>query len=282
MPTPPPELPEADRPGTLLETDEDIRAALLAGAPPQTPGPLIAPVVVPPPSSRPAVPFGPSTRAPLAILTVCDDGQNEGETIRLRSERFVVGRSVGNLKLPFDGLISGKHFEITRQRHAGKWRWIVTDLQSTNGLFVRITRSLLGTRAEFLVGKGRYRFETPQDSDPETIDRLPDPAQTKGWEGGSLSQPTLTEMVGGDIANRWLLNRHEYWIGSDPACAICRTGDPFVEGRHARLRRDESGRWLVEQERSLNGLWLRIPQFLVGSTCQFQAGEQRFRLRIGV
>ena len=276
MPTP---SPEYDRPGTLLETDEDIRAALLAGA--LSPGPFVAPVAAPPPSSRPAKPFGPSLRAPIAMLTVCDDFEPEGELVRVRSERFVIGRSEGDLVIPHDPLISGRHLEITRQKHAGVWRWIVTDLQSTNGIYVRVSKSALGGKAEFLVGKGRYRFESPEENRPETVDHLPSASRTQAADGGPLTQPTLTEIVGGAIANRFLLNRAEYWIGSDPNCGICRADDPFVDGRHARLFRDGTGRWQIEHQRSVNGIWLRVPQILVESTCQFQAGEQRFRLRIG-
>jgi hypothetical protein len=73
----------------------------------------------------------------------------------------------------------------------------------------------------------------------------------------------------------------EYWIGTDPSCAICRPNDPFCDPRHARLTRDAKGTWQVEQNKTLNGLWFRVPQVVCESVVQFQIGEQRFRLRAG-
>jgi hypothetical protein len=57
--------------------------------------------------------------------------------------------------------------------------------------------------------------------------------------------------------------------------------DPFVNARHARLRRDAKGRWHVENNRSVNGVWLRIDQPLpLEGSCQFLLGEQRFIFRV--
>src|SRR5208283_4886353 len=71
---------------------------------------------------RPAVPFRPVLRPAIAMLTVCDDG----EIIRIRSHRFVIGRTEGDLCIPIDGRISTRHVEITLQTIAGKHhRWVV-------------------------------------------------------------------------------------------------------------------------------------------------------------
>ena len=246
--------------------------------------PVARPVaVVAPLARRPAVAYRPSLRDPLPILIACDDGDQEGEMFRLRGDRFVIGRSEGDLVLPFDSLISGRHVEITRQKVGGTSQWVVTDLQSSNGLFVRVSRSPLGNSAEFLVGRGRYLFEMPPGP-PEAVDQIPGARtdQTHGWLGEApIPQPSLTEMLGLDIGNRVILSQPEYWIGSDPACVIRRLDDPFVEPKHARLSRDASAAWQIEHRKSLNGIWLRKSQIIVDSTCQFQIGEQRFRIRIG-
>lgn len=312
-----PQPPLEPRRGTIMETDEEIVAAMLTGKAPPMPAarpvlrtampvqqaiPLVpvvpvvpmvpvAPVAAPPAKQaaakqapmkqNPAAAFRPSLRDPLAILIVCDDGDKDGEIIRLRSDRFVIGRTEGDLTLPFDGLISGRHLEITRQRVGGASQWLITDLQSSNGLFVRVSRSPLGTSAEILVGRGRYLFEAPAGAS-EAIHRPGGTDQTFGWTGESpMSMPTLTELIGGGGGNKTHLARAEYWIGSDPACAICRPDDPFVEPRHARLFRDPKGLWQIEHDKTLNGIWLRKTQIEVDSTCQFQIGEQRFRMRIG-
>ena len=91
----------------------------------------------------PAVPddcpqlFRPSLRPPTAVLIVCDDGSEEGETIRIRKERFVIGRTEGDLTIGHDSQISSRHAELRQVLVREKYRWILTDLKSTNGTYVR-------------------------------------------------------------------------------------------------------------------------------------------------
>ena len=110
------------------------------------------------------MPFRPTARPPVALLTVFDDGKTEGETIRIRDSRFVIGRTEGDLKIPIDGRISSKHLEITHQVVGGLHRWVLTDMQSMHGLFVRVSKSVLADQSEFLIGGGRYQFEAAQET----------------------------------------------------------------------------------------------------------------------
>jgi hypothetical protein len=224
-------------------------------------------------------------RPPIAMLTICDDGRNDGELIRIRGHRFVIGRTEGDLKIPIDGLISARHVEITLQTIAGRHhRWAVTDLQSTHGLFVRVSRVRLGDSSELLVGGGRYRFEAAASQGETTVESLSKEdrfASTDAWtEPAAPQAPALTELVGGQIGNRVLLEKPEYWIGSDPSCPICRAADPFCEPWHVRVYRNPRGQWHAENNKTGNGLWARMPQVVVESLVQFQVGEQRFRLRV--
>ena len=128
----------------------------------------------------------------------------------------------------------------------GQHRWVITDLQSTHGLFVRLTRTNLADKAEILVGNGRYRFDAPQADSGQTADySTPESARgaTQGWEEGPspFRPPALTELLGKEIGNRILLVKPEYWIGTDPSCPICRPDDPFCEPRHVRLYRGPGG-----------------------------------------
>jgi pSer/pThr/pTyr-binding forkhead associated (FHA) protein len=233
-----------------------------------------------------AKPYRPTQRPPIALLIILDDGKGEGEIVRLRGDRFVIGRTEGDLLIPHDPQISGRHIEITRQRSGEKYRWVVTDLQSTNGLFIRVSRTVLADKAEILVGMGRYRFETPGSNFPETADSLsPDspPAATRpvGIDAASLMHPALVELVGGRMLSRLPLATSEYWIGSDPTCAICRGSDPYIEPRHIRLYRETNGAWYAQNNKTSNGLWIKVPQISVTDSCSFQIGEQRFRLNTG-
>jgi hypothetical protein len=286
--------PPIERSGTVLETEDDVRQALLSGQQGRQAGAAVAIGPAPPnpsplaasPPARTALPFRPTARAPVALLTVFDDGKTDGEVIRIRDHRFVIGRTEGDLVIPFDGRISARHVEITHQVVGGLHRWVITDLQSTHGLFVRVSRTVLADKSEFLVGNGRYRFDAAQLEADQTVDEIPNEdrfSETHGWsEGqGPIRPPAVTELLGKDIGNRVLLVKNEYWIGSDPSCPICRPDDPFCEPRHVRLYRGGSrGGWHAEHPKTQNGLWIRMPQVTVEATAQFQIGEQRFLLKV--
>lgn len=272
-------VPAEPRQGTLIETDDEIRTALRRGAS-ENPSSL-------PPSAKRGVArvWRPTRRPPMATLVVYDDGTTDGEVIRIRNDRFSIGRTEGDLRLTHDELISTKHVEITRQQVGGVYRWVITDLQSTNGLFLRVTRAQLSDRSEILVGGGRYRFESPDVEAGGTVDWFPEEAKpsgsTEGWgEGKSISRPpALTELIAGGIGNRIVLSRPEYWVGTDSGCEISRPDDPFCEPRHCRIFRGSKGGWMAEHSKTVNGLWFKVQQVIVESSLQFQIGEQRFRFR---
>jgi FHA domain len=282
-----------ERSGTLIETDEHIRQAFPSvqkgrpfGQPMQNDAAPPVPPSPQPGAGRAAVPYRPTVRPPMAILTVFDDGKTDGEIIRIRDHRFIIGRTEGDLCIPFDGRISARHVEITHQMVGGLHRWVVTDLQSTHGMYVRVHRTKLADKAEFLVGNGRYRFDAPFADSGPTVDHDPNQggfSATHGWNEGASTfrPPAVTELLGSEIGNRILLIKTEYWIGSDTSCSICRPDDPFCEPRHGRLYRGgPSGAWHAEHNDTHNGLWVRMPQITVEGTARFQIGEQQFQLRV--
>ena len=57
--------------------------------------------------------------------------------------------------------------------------------------------------------------------------------------------------------------------------------DPFTEPKHIHLFRDGNGVWNAQNNKSLNGLWLKVPQVTVDDSCLCQIGEQRLRLKVG-
>ena len=268
-------------PGTELESNEEIekvRAELRAR---EKNNSQLKP-------SRPEQPYRPTVRPPSALLIMCDDGENSGEVIRLRSDRFIIGRTEGDLQLPDDEQVSSRHVALTRQVIAGETRWVVTDLQSRNGLFVRVGKAPLAHMSEVLIGGGRYRLEIMQQAVAETAafsDLNLQAPSTRGFNNNmALGSEMLTELLAGGPGARIALNRESYWIGSDADCDVCRSADPFVSGKHANLSRSPKGTWVIQNNNTLNGIWLRMPQITLerGKKCEFQIGEQRFRLRYGV
>ncbi len=191
----PPTPPEPERAGTLMESPEDIRRALqskkaaqppalVPAAPATAPAaPAAAPQPPPSPSAPAARPYRPTFRPPVALLTICDDGKSDGEIVRIRTDHFVIGRTEGDFLIPHDGLISGQHAEITRQRVGEGYRWVVTDLQTKNGLFVRVSRTAIVDKAEFLVGRGPAATPPVRFAGPAT----PSSSRTTS---GSTAKPT--------------------------------------------------------------------------------------------
>jgi pSer/pThr/pTyr-binding forkhead associated (FHA) protein len=217
----------------------------------------------------------------MALLCILDDGRPDGEKVRLRGDRCVLGRTEGDVVIPHDAMMSGRHAELLRQKTSSGYRWVLNDLGSTNGTFVRVGKSLLHNQAEFLVGRGRYRFDAGAAS-AAPADSVPQLGTTVAWGGPSASiLPSLVEISSAGPGQRVALAAAEIWIGRDAlACQVVRADDLTVNARHARLFRDARGSWHVENNKSLNGLWLRVEQMPLAEHCQFRLGEQHFVFRV--
>lgn len=263
--------------GTVLESNEEIRRAQEALRGNRNSA-----------THKQEQTFRPTIRPPVAMLTVYDDGMISGEEIRIRDDQYIVGRTEGDLKLAFDEMLSSRHFAINRHMVNEGWRWVVTDLQSKNGTFFRVSKAPLTHKSEFLVGRGCYKFQIHQQTGPDT----------QAWIGGKNSSPgtkvlqadvrpgtaSISEMVRGGSGVRFNLLKESYAIGSNKNCDVVRADDPFTSPTHALLNRSERGTWMIQNNGTRNGVWLRLTQLGIafGSTCEFQAGEQRFRLSFGV
>jgi len=301
-------MAEPNRPRTVLESDDEIRAALQKS--PSTPeitvrGPRSAVRRPPPPPAEEileldpvsdvapqsrtrgtAKSYRPTLRPPVPLLTVLDDGSNTGEVIRLRNERFVIGRNEGDLQLPHDGLISGRHLEIIRVFSDGRYRWLIADLKSTHGAYFRYSSHRLTDRTEFLCGRSRFRFlHAARAADSATA--VPRTDRTVGWDAvAESSTPTLVELIR-DAPNQSVPVTGEAWIGADPTCALHPKDDPFLEPRHARVYQHRQRGWLLENNDTTNGVWVRKQQHVLdpaspthGASIRFQLGEQQFKLTV--
>lgn len=272
-------LAEAGIPSTRLESLDEIRRAT---QPPRMP------TLKEQQAEPDTVAFRPVLRPPMALLCLLDDGREEGQWVRLRQDVTVIGRTEGDIIVPHDNSMSGRHAAIQREAVKGRYRWVLTDLQSTNGTFVRAASTILKHGQQILLGGRRYRFDAAQAgaaalaaaaaAEPEQ------PAGTRCWQSVKSSDllPSLVELTSqGADGQRLLLNQEENWIGRDLAqCSVTLVNDLLVSPRHARLYRDAKGLWHLENAGSRNGTWIRIDRLVLDSVGQFQLGEQRFLLRI--
>lgn len=256
---------------TRLETDEEIRQAIARHRAGQGTGARALDLAEPA-----ATLYRPTQRPPVPLLTVCDDGEQQGELIRIRSERFIIGRQEGDLILSHDSQISSKHAEIRRTCAKDKYRWQLVDLRSTNGTYVRVSSAVLQSGQEFLIGRTRYRFE-----DGSSSEQAVDASQgTRLWGGARGLRAELIELSLEGAEVRTAVESDEVWIGSQSDCAVSPAGDPFVAPRHAVMRRGADGRWRLDNNRTINGVWLRIESLTLRGVCAFQLGEQRFTLSV--
>jgi pSer/pThr/pTyr-binding forkhead associated (FHA) protein len=274
----------ARRQATVLESVEEIRA--LIRTLPASDNPATIPAKTSAAPEHDATSYRPSLRPSMALLYVLDDGDDSGEIVRIRASSFVIGRVEGNMTIPHDGGISGRHAEISRRHENGEHHWYLKDLQSTNGTFVRAATVILNQDQEVLIGGGRFRFEVPEA--PVESAPTPDSAAnaTRKWESLSGSttvsglQPVLIDVSPGRPGRRFALRDQEYWVGRDPSQASIVVDDPMVDRRHARVYRDEKNRWIIANARSRNGLWARIQEVGLGRGAFFQCGEQRFFFKV--
>jgi hypothetical protein len=228
-------------------------------------------------------PFRPTNRQALAMLTILDDGsRDEGETVRIRDSRFAIGREKGNITIPFDADISGQHAELRCHKQKGRFRWFLIDLKSTNGSFIRAFRASLSHETELILGSRRYLFQLPEPGKEATETEA---LQTQAYRAPSrtiLEQfvPRLTETgVNSDHARSFPVGGKEMLLGKDADCHATIDDDPLVSPKHARIYQDECNRWMIEDQRSLNGVWIRVRKFAMDKQTEFQLGQQRFRFQ---
>ena len=104
--------PDALPPGTELESNEEIERVRAELRHREASGKSAT-------MARQEQPYRPTVRPPAAILIMCDDGENSGEVFRLRSDRFIIGRTEGDLQLPDDEQISSRHVAPRRAHTPG-------------------------------------------------------------------------------------------------------------------------------------------------------------------
>jgi len=237
-------------------TADAMSAPAEAVAPAEAEVPAEAVVPAEPPAE--AVPWSPRRRPPMALLRIVDDGRDDGETLRLRGDSLVIGRTTGGVAIPHDAFLDEAHARIDRLPAGG---WLLTDLGSRDGTWVRVTTARLRPGLSIRVGS--------------TVMSL------RGEEGGGgflVAGPGGTRPLPCPMAP-FFIGRDGAWPpGAGPeGVTIVGLDDPHVSPIHAEVIVRRGGLRIVNH--GLNGLWARItaPVRLL-ATAQFQCGEQRFVL----
>lgn len=221
-------------------------------------GPAVDALPVPAADPAEAPPWAPRRRPPMALLRIVDDGRDDGETLRLRGDSLTVGRITGGIAIPHDAFLEEAHARLDRLPAGG---WLLTDLGSRDGTWVRVTTARLRPGTSIRVGS--------------TVLAL------RGEEAGGgflATGPGGTRPLPCPVAPFFVGRAGAWPAGREPeGVTIVGLDDPHVSPIHAEVILRRGGLRIVNH--GLNGLWARItsPVRLL-STAQFQCGEQRFVL----
>jgi hypothetical protein len=202
----------------------------------------------------------------VPIITVLDDGSlDHGEDVRMRLETLTLGRTSGDLRIPNDPTMSEVHAEIRRTPSRGGYQWLLHDLKSINGTFMRCVHAVLDEKTSFILGSRRFRIRLPMEP-----------------TGTDLPQPraVLTEASAKPEALEYLLESDTLVIGGMYGKADIGVDDPLLEDRHATLKRTQAGTWTITAEESRNGVWVSISEAALFHNSYFRCGEQLFRFVI--
>jgi pSer/pThr/pTyr-binding forkhead associated (FHA) protein len=232
------------------------------------------------PPPVPADPFEravrPVLRPVIPILTVLDDGTfADGENFRLRSDTFVIGRTDGDLVIPIDRTLSGSHAEIRRVENRGPADWMLVDLETSNGTFVRVTSASFFADTIVILGSRRFRLNQPfadlraqSGQSTQALDMAVSP--TDLW-------PTLTETGSSSTALKFPLQQQRVTVGRLGGGCDISIDDPHLARHHATISRAANGAWQIRPEKTTNGVWVNVCSVKLTSHCYFRCGEQLFR-----
>ena len=221
--------------------------------------------------------YRPEIRPLVPRLVLLDDGEQAvGETRWLREQATVIGRSEGEIRISHDPLVSGRHAELVREGSTRPHRWLLRDLGSANGTFVRCSRTVLRTGAIILLGSHRFCFRPPAASEGAEAD-FPKGTVLANVAGLDASAwPALVETKQARDPLEIILSGPDLSLGRPGHQNAIEIDDPLLAAKHARVRRRHSGQWMLEALPSVNGIWVQIQAIALAPVSRFQVGEQRF------
>jgi pSer/pThr/pTyr-binding forkhead associated (FHA) protein len=186
------------------------------------------------------------------LISVRRDG-SDGDAQELTEEVVDLGRTDGHLNFPDDPYLSERHCRFAVQDGA----WVVQDLSSRNGVFLRIADSCeLQDGDTILLGKQVLRFDLLSDAERNLA-----PAVEHGVMilGSPLREPwgRLRQLtVAGISRDVYYLYRPKVAIGREDGDLIF-PDDEFMSRQHMSLSITE-GKVHIKDVGSSNGTFVRI------------------------
>lgn len=188
-------------------------------------------------------------QAARAKLTLIRGDGEDGVSFMLAGEEHIAGRRNSPICFPDDPFLSPAHANFIYRDD----QLVVQDLDSTNGVYLRVTEAELTAQTTFLVGE--------QVLSARMATTPPDAAEPDGtYYSCSMPRPAALEVIqhlrGGLVGAVFRLEH--------PVASVGREGndidfpdDPFISGRHAEIRLNGPSLSITDQG-SRNGTFVRI------------------------
>lgn len=239
-----------------------------------------------PAAPREAMPASPG-RAPLARgrLVVIEGDGSEGMTFGLFERPLDLGRSEGDILVKEDPYVSPRHARLIPDGG----RWLVRDLASTNGVYLRLKKPYLLQDADLLLlGQEVLQFQLVSEPEKGLGHANQHGTLLFGSPITSRSARLCQRTVEGIVRDVYYLHRDETVIGRETGDIVF-TADPFLSRRHAIIRRSltrkdggpKASRWdftLTDLDSS-NGTFIAIRNEVVLQNGDFvRVGQHLFRV----
>jgi pSer/pThr/pTyr-binding forkhead associated (FHA) protein len=229
----------------------------------------------PPAQSGKTMYFGAQREAGNAKLILIKGEGIDGISYPLSSPEQILGRVEGSILFAEDPLLSPRHANFLYRNGS----LVVQDLGSANGVFARIRQPVtLESGAVFLVGEQLLQIEAcPPDLGPQT-----DADGTVFY--ASPKRPARLQLLqrlrGGDIGMVFRSREGSLTIGRE-GNDVNFPDDPFISGHHTKVTVADGGRFLLVDNGSKNGTFLRIAgEAVLSHSDHVFVGQQLLRVEM--
>jgi len=185
------------------------------------------------------------------LVVIRGEGNIEGLSYLLQGDEHLVGRDSGEILFPEDPWVSRRHAKfVYRDKEV-----FVADEGSENGVFLRIRNPVaLNAKDCFLCGEQLFQVHPILKDDAG-------PAEDGTFFYASPRRPSAfcvsQLLMGGDSGMVYCAREQSLMIGRDE-CDMNFPNDLYMSGRHAKVELTAAGDYLLSDQASKNGTYLKI------------------------
>lgn len=166
-------------------------------------------------------------------LVVIEADGSEGMTFALADRPLDIGRTEGDILVKEDPYVSPRHARFVPDGG----RWILRDLASTNGVYLRVKKPYLLQDADLLLlGQEVLQFQLVSEPEKGLGHASQHGTLLFGSPITSRSARLCQRTVEGITRDVYYLHRDETVVGRETGDIVF-TADPFLSRRHAMIRR---------------------------------------------